>query len=159
MWQNTNASIEASGQLTKTATRTELLKFIGVIVLSTKYEFCNRSDLWSVRSKSKYEMTPQFGTLTGMKRGRYDFIYHHLRFSNQPVEQGALNYETWSWMLIDDFIKAFNDHRASHMIVSDRLCVDESFSRWWYGMGGFYINIGLPCYISMDRKPEDGCKI
>jgi Transposase IS4 len=62
-------------------------------------------------------------------------------------------------MLIDGFIKAFNDNRASHMIVSDRLvCVDESFSRW-YGMGGSYINIGLPCYISMDRKPEDGCEI
>jgi Transposase IS4 len=93
MWQHTNASIEASGQPTKTATRTELLKYIGVIVLSTKYEFCNQSDLWSARSKSKYEMTPQFGTLTGMKRGRYDFIYYHLRFSNQPVEQGALNYD------------------------------------------------------------------
>jgi Transposase IS4 len=61
-------------------------------------------------------------------------------------------------MLIDDFINAFNDNRASHVIVSDRLCDDESFSRW-YGMGGSYINIGLPCYISMDRKPEDGCEI
>jgi hypothetical protein len=61
-------------------------------------------------------------------------------------------------MLIDDFIKAFNDNRASHMIVSDRLCVDESFRRW-YGMGGSYNNIGLPCYISLDRKSEDGGKI
>ena len=25
-------------------------------------------------------------------------------------------------------------------------------------MGETYINIGLPCYINMERKPEDGLK-
>jgi hypothetical protein len=44
------------------------------------------------------------------------------------------------------------------MMVTDRICVDESFSQW-YGHGGTWINIVLPCYISYDRKPEDGCKI
>jgi hypothetical protein len=92
MWQNTNASIIAAGQPNKTATRTE--KFIGVIVSSIQYKFINQSDLWSARSKSKYEMTHQFGTLTGMKQGRYDLLYHHLRFSSQLVEQGELNYDS-----------------------------------------------------------------
>ena len=30
----------------------------------------------------------------------------------------------------------------------------------WYGNGGSsWINIGLPCYILVDRKPDKGCKI
>ena len=38
------------------------------------------------------------------------------------------------------------------------ICVDESISRW-YGLGGHWINMGLPAYIAFDRKPEDGCEI
>jgi hypothetical protein len=38
------------------------------------------------------------------------------------------------------------------------LCVDKSFSRW-YGLGGHWINIGLPHYVAMERKPEAGCEI
>ena len=29
----------------------------------------------------------------------------------------------------------------------------------WYGLGGYWINIGLPQYIAINRKPENGCKI
>ena len=29
----------------------------------------------------------------------------------------------------------------------------------WYGMGGFWINEGLPQYVAMERKPENGCEI
>ena len=35
---------------------------------------------------------------------------------------------------------------------------DESIAHW-YGLGGFWINIGLPQYIAQDQKPEDGCEI
>jgi hypothetical protein len=34
----------------------------------------------------------------------------------------------------------------------------ESLSKW-YGLGGSWINMGLPHYIAIDRKPEDGCDI
>ena len=34
--------------------------------------------------------------------------------------------------------------------------MDESISRW-YGLGGGWINIGIPMYIAVDRKPENGC--
>jgi hypothetical protein len=61
-------------------------------------------------------------------------------------------------MLIEDFVKAINEHRAVYLLVSDRICVDESFSRW-YGQGGFWINIGLPMYVSYERKPDDGCEL
>jgi hypothetical protein len=29
----------------------------------------------------------------------------------------------------------------------------------WYGLGGSWINMGLPHYIAIDRKPEDGCEV
>ena len=41
---------------------------------------------------------------------------------------------------------------------SDQVCVDESMARW-YGMGGYWINMGLPQYVAIDRKPENGCEI
>ena len=66
--------------------------------------------------------------------------------------------EQHRWKLVDDFINAFNTHRADNFQPSDLICVDESMSRW-YGQGGNWINHGLPQYISIDRKPENGCEI
>jgi hypothetical protein len=36
--------------------------------------------------------------------------------------------------------------------------VDESIARW-YVQGGHWINIGLPHYVAIDRKPENGCEV
>jgi hypothetical protein len=63
----------------------------------------------------------------------------------------------YRWMLIDDFVKSFNDHWAASFIPSDLICVDESKSRW-YGQGGDWINHGLPMYIAIDHKPDNGCE-
>ena len=30
---------------------------------------------------------------------------------------------------------------------------------WWYGQGGHWINHGLPMYVAINRKPENGCEI
>jgi hypothetical protein len=38
------------------------------------------------------------------------------------------------------------------------ICVDESISRW-YGLGGSWIEVGLPHYVAIDRKPENGCEL
>jgi hypothetical protein len=40
----------------------------------------------------------------------------------------------------------------------DQICIDESMSRW-YGKGGDWINDGLPHYVAIERKPENGCEI
>ena len=29
----------------------------------------------------------------------------------------------------------------------------------WYGLGGYWINVGIPQYVAIDRKPENGCEI
>ena len=38
------------------------------------------------------------------------------------------------------------------------ICANESISKW-YGLGGYWINIGLPMYVAIDRKPENDCEI
>ena len=38
------------------------------------------------------------------------------------------------------------------------ICVDELISHL-YGMGGTWINWGLPMYVALDRKPDNGCEI
>ncbi len=52
----------------------------------------------------------------------------------------------------------FNEDRASTVSPSERICVDESISRW-YGKGVNGINHGIPLHFAIDRKPENGCKI
>ena len=61
-------------------------------------------------------------------------------------------------MLVDDHISNFNKNRARNYHPSDSICMDESTPRW-YGIGGHWINAGLPQYIEIDRKPENGCEI
>ena len=46
-------------------------------------------------------------------------------------------------------------HIISRHSTSDRLCEDEIFSIW-YGLGGDWINLGLPNYVNMDRNTDDG---
>jgi hypothetical protein len=41
---------------------------------------------------------------------------------------------------------------------SDLICVDESIA-CWCGQGGHWIEMGLPHYVSIDSKPENGCEI
>jgi hypothetical protein len=66
--------------------------------------------------------------------------------------------EKYRWKLVDDFVKNFDDHREATFIHSRNICADESILRW-YGLGGEWISIGLPMYIAINRKPENGCEI
>ena len=120
--------------------------------------FGNRASLWSTTPASKYIPAPSFGK-TGMSRHRFGNLWRFTRFSKQPeVQPPHVSSETYRWMIVDDFVMYFNDHRESMFIPSSHICVDESISRW-YGLGGEWINIGLPMYVAIDRKPENGCKI
>lgn len=143
----------------KVVTVGEMLKFFGILVLATRYEFGERRSLWATRSQHRYKPAADFGTKTGMSRKRFDQIWSCLPFSKQPdVRAPGTSHAQHGWMLVDDFANLFNDHRASMFEPSDLLCVDESIA-CWYELGGNWINIGLPHYVAIDRKPEDGCEI
>ena len=146
-------------QSRKEMTKGELIKFIGICILVTKFEFKNRADLWQTKRRSKFREAPSFGSKTGMSRDRFKLLFTNIRWSKQPrTRPEAMAHEAYRWMLVDDFVKAFNDHRAATFSPSEELCVDESMVRW-YGLGGDWINIGLPHYVAIDRKPENGAEI
>ena len=161
MVQQTNLQLQElnDGNYSVPTTKQELLKFIGILILMTKFSFEKRSDLWSTSKPSKYEDAPDFGTRVKMTRRRFDNLWRCLRYSHQPKTKPAnMTGEAYRWMLVEDFVKNFNAHHASQFIPSFMICVDESISRW-YGHGGDWINMGLPMYVALDRKPENGCEI
>jgi hypothetical protein len=142
----------------KLITEGEMVKFFGTMVLMTRFRCRNRRELWKEKSKYKYQPVFDMGQ-TGMTRHRWDDIWTCIRFSYQPEERDPeMDHADWRWKMIDDFVKNFNDHRASNYYPSDKICIDESIVRW-YGLGGDWINIGLPFYVALDRKPENGCEI
>ena len=97
--------------------------------------------------------------MTGMPRQRFDDLCSALRWSFQLKErpQGA-SYAEHRWMLINDMVDIFNQHREDKFIHSEWICSGGSISRW-HGLGDHWINIGLPMYVAIDRKPESACEI
>jgi len=136
----------------------ELLKWFGVMLLITRFEFGERASLWSKTTNCKYVPAPDFGR-TGMSRLRFELLFRHMEWSHQPpVRPDDMSNEQHRWCLIQDFVRRVNEHRATHVQPGDVICVDESMTRW-YGLGGSWINCGLPMYVAIDRKPENGCEI
>lgn len=44
----------------------ELLKFIGILILATRFEFGSRAELWSATPRTRLMPAPAFGSRTGM---------------------------------------------------------------------------------------------
>eukprot|EP00171_Calliarthron_tuberculosum_P023795 IDg23795t1 len=130
----------------------EMLRFFGILVLATRYEFGNRAELWSNTAATKHLDAPAFGHKTGVPRKLFDTIWQCLAFSETLDANTESSSTRRRWSLISDFIDAFNTYRASNFKPS------ESISRW-YGQGGSWIEHGLPMCVAIDRKPENGCEI
>jgi Transposase IS4 len=140
-------------------TKGELLKFFGILILITRYEFADRASLWSPQSRCKYIPAANLGERTGMTRDRFTCLLRYVCWSDQPlIRPENMSSEDYRWKLIDGFVERINQHRSHFFFPSWLICADESISRW-YGLGGHWINMGLPMYVAMDRKPEDGLEI
>ena len=61
----------------------EIVKFFGVMLLVTRFEFGSRASLWSNMTTNKYIPAPSFG-LIGMPRKWFDDLWMCIRFSEQP---------------------------------------------------------------------------
>jgi hypothetical protein len=129
----------------------ELLRFFGIVILTTKFEYTSQSQLWSTTA-------PCFGQ-TGMSRQRFNDIWQCLCWSEQPPERPeGMSLQSYRWKRVDGFVARYNDHQSTAFKPSHMICVDKSISRW-YGQGGNWINHGLPMYVAIDRKPENSCEI
>ena len=88
----------------------EIVKFFGVMLLVTRFEFGSGASLWSNTSTNKYIPAPSFG-LTGMPQKWLDDLWMCIRFSDQPRNcPSEMTSEQYHWRLVDDFIKNFNEY-------------------------------------------------
>ena len=95
----------------------EIVKFFGVMLLVTRFEFGSRASLWSNVTTNKYIPAPSFGS-TGMPRKRFDDLWMCIRFSEQPPNRPSdMTSEQYRWRLVDDFVKNFNEHRAQNFFL------------------------------------------
>ena len=87
----------------------EIVKFFGVLLLVTQYEFGSRASLWSNTSTNKYIPAPSFGQ-TGMPQKQFDDLWMCIRFSDQPHNcPSEMTSEQYHWRLVDDFVENFNE--------------------------------------------------
>jgi Transposase IS4 len=135
----TNRELQGKGKTPTTPG--EILKYLGLLLLMTRFEFGVRATLRSTNQEQKLIPPPAFGK-TGMSKGRFDHLHSCVRYSHQPAERTAtISSEWYRWRLIDELVRRFNEHRLQTFSPSDVACVDESMSKWC-GAGGLWINEG-----------------
>ncbi|KAL3778102.1 hypothetical protein ACHAW5_004096 [Stephanodiscus triporus] len=70
----------------------------------------------------------------------------------------GMSSEQYRWMLVDDFVDNINEYRARTFVPGGHLEADESMIRW-YGVGGSFVEAGIPHYAAIERKPDNGAEI
>jgi hypothetical protein len=87
-----------------------------------------------VTPKSKYEVAPNFGGLTDMRRKRFEDLWRHIRFGIQPsIRPEHLTHAQHRWLLVDQFVENFNQHRSDKFTPSHLMCSQRpSFSIYVY---------------------------
>ena len=115
MLEQTTASLQMAGK--SPTSIGEILKWFGVTLLMTRFEFGGRHTLWSENNGSKYVPSANIGTRTGMSRECYDQLQQHISWSFQLSQRPeGMSSESHRWMLVDGFVQRFNDHRKKHFM-------------------------------------------
>jgi Transposase IS4 len=134
--------IDTQLHINRKMSKGELIWFFGTMILPTSFQFNGRHDFWTATQLWIHLFgAPKFGEKTS-SRHRFDDIWRHLRWSYQPrARPEGKSWEKYRWRLVDDHVARFNDHRESYFVPSGSLLT----SLWLAG--------------TIDRKPENGCKI
>ena len=120
----------------------EIVKFFGVMLLVTQFEFGSQASPWSNMTTSKYIPAPLFG-LAGMPQKWFDNLWMCIRFSDQPRNRPSdMTSEQYRWRLVDDFIKNFNEHGVQNFSHQMRFA---STSPCPGGMGKAAIGSTMAC--------------
>jgi hypothetical protein len=95
----------------------ELLKFFGVLILITRFEFSNRRGLWIPNSNSWFIPTLAIGMTTGVSKHWFDILHANMTLNDQPETQPeGMSSEKYQWRLVDDFEHWRACFRPSEMI-------------------------------------------
>ena len=105
----TNEKLQEQNQ--NKVTEGEVLKFFGVLILVTRFEFGRKQDLWKTASRNAYMPAPCFGEKTGMSRDKFLALLSAIRFSKPPSSDQNCSSIRRRWGLVQDFVDAFNKHR------------------------------------------------
>lgn len=128
------------------------------MIQKIRHEFSARASVWSEYGRQyKYISRENFSAKV-LSRNRFEILRAYIRFSYQPNVRKDIRSGTYRWMLVDDFVAAFNQHRRANFSPSWLLCIDESISKW-DGLGRSYISKGIPVFTAIGRKPEYGGEI
>ena len=107
----------------------ETIKWFGIIILATCFEFGDRASLWSTVSKSKYRYAPAFGK-TGMNRHRFNMLWTNVQWIHHTdIRDEGTGHESHLWKLVEDFVTIFNEYHTQVSSSSDLICADDSISR------------------------------
>jgi hypothetical protein len=141
-------------------THQELLQWISVCMLIASINFRgDRHKLWEGGGATSKYLPSYDLRATGMSRNCFDDIWYAIRWSRQPPKQpDGMLYERYHWMLVDDFIDNINEYRSRTFDPRNQLKADEMVI-WWYGVGGTFVNAGLPMYLTLEHKPDNGGEI
>ena len=91
----------------------EMVKFMGLCILITRFQFLSRQDLWSQAAPSKYVPEFKLGQLTRMSWNRFYMIWICLRCIHQPKQrEEVMTHAQYRWLLVDKFIDRFNTRRS-----------------------------------------------
>jgi hypothetical protein len=107
----------------------KILKFFGVMLLSTRFEFSSRESLLQSTPRNKYLPALNLG-VTGMTRDRFRNVRSAIRFSEQG-EDTEMSSSRHRWSTVTGFVDAINAHWKDRFHPSDLICVDKPLV--WFG--------------------------
>ena len=85
----------------KGKTKEEIIKWFGIIILATRFEFGDRASLWYTVSQSRYRSAPDFGN-TGMNRHRLDMLWSNFWWSHhRDVKDEGMIHEAHLWKTVE----------------------------------------------------------
>ena len=142
--ENTNKVMEA--RRCSLLSKREFYQFLGLLYAMAAVDLGERRRYWSCDPIGGLFPAPEFGRF-GMGVNRFEEILRNIRFAEATSEA------TDRWAHVRCLMEAFNDHRASQIIPSWRLCVDERMSAYRPRKGPYYSD-SIPHLTKIQRKPK-----
>ena len=97
-----------------------MIKWFGIIILATHFEFV---------SQSKYRYHIDFGN-TVINRHRFDVLWRHVQWSHQPdMQDEGTSHDDHQWKLVEYFVTNFNESHTQLLSPLDIICADNSVPR------------------------------